>query len=65
MRRTHASLMRQLQVDPKVVADQLGNTLDVNLHVYTQTRLAFRKAAVDTLESALQPLNGVRTEYAS
>src|SRR5581483_11033209 len=30
MRRTHSSLMSALKVDPKVVADQLGHTLDVN-----------------------------------
>jgi integrase len=37
LRRTHSSLMRDKNVDPKVVADQLGHTLDVNLNVYTQT----------------------------
>ncbi len=36
MRRTHASLMNKLEVDPKVVAEQLGHTLDVNLNVYTE-----------------------------
>jgi len=54
MRRTHSSLMRELDVDPKVVADQLGHTLDVNLNVYTETDLNIRKKAVDTLESALK-----------
>lgn len=54
MRRTHSSLMRELNVDPKVVADQLGHTLDVNLNVYTETDLNIRKKAVDTLESALK-----------
>ena len=39
MRRTHSSLMRKLGVDPKLVADQLGHTLDVNLNVYTETDL--------------------------
>ena len=60
MRRTHSSLMRELGVDPKVVADQLGHTLDVNLNVYTETNLRLRKEAVETLESAL---NGVEMEY--
>ena len=60
MRRTHSSLMRELGVDPKVVADQLGHTLDVNLNVYTETNLGLRKEAVETLESAL---NGVEMEY--
>jgi integrase len=54
MRRTHASLMRQLQVDPKVVADQLGHGVDVDLNVYTQTGLEQRKEAVNALESALR-----------
>ena len=60
MRRTHDSLMRELDVDPKVVADQLGHTLDVNLNVYTESNLGRRKEAVDALESAL---NGVEMEY--
>ena len=63
MRRTNSSFMRELQVDPKVVADQLGHTLDVNLNVYTQTRLGPRRAAVNALESELQRLNGVQLEY--
>lgn len=54
MRRTHASLMRELEVDPKIVADQLGHSVDVNLNVYTKTALAMRKEAVETLESALR-----------
>jgi len=29
MRRTHATLMRQLKADPKMVADQLGHSVDV------------------------------------
>jgi integrase len=33
LRRTHSSLMRELGVDPKVVADQQGHTLDVNLNI--------------------------------
>ena len=40
-------------VDPKVVADQLGHTLDVNLNVYTQTSLERKIEAVETLESSL------------
>jgi integrase len=35
MRRTHSSLMKELKADPKLVADQLGHTVDVNLNVYT------------------------------
>jgi integrase len=33
MRRTHASLMRELDIDPRIVADQLGHSVDVNLFV--------------------------------
>jgi hypothetical protein len=39
--------------DPKVVADQLGHTLDVKLNVYTQTSLENRLRAVETLEASL------------
>lgn len=53
LRRTHSSLMRELKVDPKLVADQQGHTLDVNMNVYTQTSLESRLDAVNTLESAL------------
>ncbi len=54
MRRTHSSLMRDNNADPKVVADQLGHSLDVNLNVYTQTALGLRRQAVNALESTLE-----------
>ncbi|TAM80992.1 MAG: hypothetical protein EPN47_13995 [Acidobacteria bacterium] len=54
MRRTHASLMRELNVDPKIVADQLGHSVDVNINVYTRTALGPRKEALDGLESAFK-----------
>ena len=41
-------------MDPKVVADQLGHSLDVNLNVYTQTALSLRAKAVNTLESTVE-----------
>ena len=53
MRRTHATLMNDIHDDPKLVADQLGHTLDVNQNVYTRASVAKRKEAVDALESAL------------
>lgn len=53
MRRTHSSLMNDLKVDPKVVADQLGHTLDVNQNIYTQVGMERRKEAVELLESAV------------
>ena len=54
MRRTHASLMNEIHDDPKMVADQLGHTLDVSQNVYTRKSVAKRKLAVDALESALK-----------
>ena len=38
MRRTHSTLMKQLKADPKLVADQLGHTVDVNLNVIRSRR---------------------------
>jgi len=49
--------MRELDVDPKVVADQFGHSLDVNLNVYTKTALAAREKAVNALESVLEQPN--------
>lgn len=54
MRRTHATLMRGLGVDGKLVADQLGHSLDVNQNVYTQSPVESRLAAVNQLEKSLQ-----------
>jgi integrase len=54
MRRTHATLMKALGVDGKLVADQLGHTLDVNQNVYTQSPVEIRQAAVNRLEKSLQ-----------
>ena len=51
MRRTHASLSRRAGIDPKVVADQLGHGLGVNLDVYTQSDLQQRTEAVRKLEA--------------
>jgi integrase len=53
MRRTHSSLMRELDVDPKIVADQLGHSVDVNLNVYSKTSLGIRKKALDSMEAAV------------
>src|ERR1035437_2915131 len=54
MRRTHASFMRELKVDPKVVADQLGHSVDANLNVYSKTALSLRKEALDVFERVLE-----------
>ncbi len=52
MRRTHATLMNELGVDGKLVADQLGHSLDVNQNVYTQSPVESRLPAVNQLEKA-------------
>jgi integrase len=61
MRRTHASLMNGLGVEGKLVADQLGHSLDVNQNVYTQSAVSRRQVAVNRLELSL---NGAQTEFA-
>lgn len=53
MRRTHASLMNDLGVEGKLVADQLGHSLDVNQNVYTQSAVSKRQDAVNRLELSL------------
>jgi integrase len=53
LRRTHASLSRQVGIDPKLVADQLGHGLSVNLDVYTVAALEPRQHAVEALEASL------------
>jgi integrase len=53
MRRTHSSLMKHLKRDPKVVADQLGHTLDVNQNVYTLVPMELKIEAVNELEAVL------------
>ena len=53
MRRTHSSLLKELDIDPKVRAEQMGHSVDVNENVYTRTSLQRRRDAVDKLEAAL------------
>jgi hypothetical protein len=50
---SHASLSRQAGIDPKLVADQLGHGLGVNLDVYTVAALNQRQEAVQALETTL------------
>jgi integrase len=54
MRRTHCDLVQGNKMDPKVDADQLGHSVDVNLNVYARTPLHLRKEAANALESAIQ-----------
>jgi hypothetical protein len=53
MRRTLATLMKALGVAGKLVADQLGRSLDVNQNVYTQSPVESRLEAVNQLERSL------------
>ena len=54
MRRTHSSLLKELDVDPQIRAEQMGHTVDVNENVYTITSINRRKEAVNALERALE-----------
>lgn len=53
MRRTHATLMKALRQDPKLVADQMGHSLDVSQNVYTQSPVESRLGMVNELEKSL------------
>jgi len=54
LRRSCSSLMNDLGVDGKVVADQLGHTLDVNQNVYTRVAFDRQAEAVNRLGAVLQ-----------
>jgi Tfp pilus assembly protein PilN len=54
MRRTHSSLLKELDVDPQIQAEQMRHTVDVNENVYTITSISRRREAVNTLERALE-----------
>ena len=54
LRRSCSSIMDDNGVDPKVVADQLGHTLDVNMNVYTRVGFNRQSEAVNRLDLALQ-----------
>jgi len=53
MRRTHSTLMNNMGIEGKLVADQLGHSLDVNQNVYTKSPVERRKTVVDQLERSL------------
>jgi len=53
LRRSCSSLMSDQGIDAKVVADQLGHTLDVNQNVYTRVGFGRMAEAVNRLDSAL------------
>lgn len=51
LRRSCSSLMNDQGTDGKVVADQLGHTLDVNQNVYTRVAFDRQEEAVNKLDS--------------
>lgn len=53
LRRTHASLGHDINVDPKVAADQRGHGIGVALDVYTQSSIEARRAAAEMLANAI------------
>jgi len=61
-RRTHSTLMNENGVEGKLVADQLGHTLDVNQNVYTMASVERRKLAVDALEKSIMNPPAVREQ---
>jgi integrase len=50
MRRSHATLMRQLKADPHMVAAQLGHSVEVSLNTYAQAPVEVRLPLVNELE---------------
>jgi integrase len=53
MRRTHSSLMKEMGVDTKLTADQLGHDVAVDLNTYTMTSVAARQVALNRLENLI------------
>jgi hypothetical protein len=43
--------MKEIEIDPKLVADQQGHAVDVNQNECTQTSVASRLQAVETLSA--------------
>lgn len=53
LRRTHSSLMNDLEIDAKLIADQFGHSLDVTQNVYTKAALRRCQEAVRKLYEAV------------
>ena len=53
LRRSAASLMNQLGIEGKIVADQLGHGLDVSQNTYTITGVDRQRDAVERLDAAI------------
>jgi len=45
--------MKKLGVDPKLVADQLGHSLDLKQNIYTRVSVDQRKGGVEQSDAAL------------
>ena len=54
LRRSCSSILSDLGIEGKVVADQLGHTLDVNQNVYTRVKFDRQEDAINRLDSALR-----------
>jgi hypothetical protein len=54
MRRTHSFLLKELDVDPQLRAEQMRHTVDVNESVYTITSIDRGEKAVNTLKKAIE-----------
>ena len=53
LRTTHSTLMGEMEIDPRIVADQQGHTVDMNQNVYRRVPLEQKQAAVTALDSVL------------
>ena len=63
LRRTASTLLRSVAgADAKLVADQLGHTVDVNLTVYTKSVNADQAAALNRLDHHLMESNGINNK---
>jgi integrase len=53
LRRSCSTLLNQLGTDGKIVADQLGHTLDANQNVYTRAVITRQRDAINKLDRIL------------
>jgi integrase len=53
LRRTHASIGHELEIDPKVSADQRGHGIGVAIDVYTKSPMKSKGEAANRLERAV------------
>jgi integrase len=65
LRRTHASLGHDAEIDPKVAADQRGHGIGVALDVYTHTSMEARRGAAEKLERSVLSLKSKKAAEAA